>query len=565
VRSLLPRDLDLSGLAVLKEVAIQGTLKEISLKGTAELTESALRFGKILQKPKGIPFVISLDSRLGRSRMFLKSAEVRLHGLKLTAKGEASWGSASSLDLTLASQRTDLKGWEELMPQLKPYRLSGAAQAQARLRGDLKGGRSPLIDGLLSVEQGSFQVPGLEKPIESLNLKAAFKGDRAEVKDATFRLGRSQVLVSAEVQGFSPPAVSYRFSSPALWLSDLAQKDSGAESPGVLKEVRGQGRVETKGGLAVAAMLSSAAGALAQLNYANLKTDLSLRDGMLAVEDVALQTLKGSLRGQGKIYLESASPRFSVVSQVHDIDLKEYFRSVHKSSPERVEGRLSANLDLNGSGKTWETIKTTIHGKGQAQVVDGKLLDFNLAEGVLSGITGIPGLTQLINPRVREKYPEIFSSPSTNFTDLGGVFTVGSGRVNVEDLRLKAVDYAVRGRGWIDFDQRLDMTGALALSQQLSSDLARSAKEVKYLFEQDRLEVPFGVKGKLPQVRPKPDSEHLSRLLRQGLVRKGAEELERLLPKPRRSPGTQPSPEQERKKTPTEDLIRRGLEGLFGK
>ena len=69
----------------------------------------------------------------------------------------------------------------------------------------------------------------------------------------------------------------------------------------------------------------------------------------------------------------------------------------------------------------------------------------------------------------------------------------------------------------------------------------------------------------MPNVKAVPDSRYLAQIVQRGFMRKGIDELQNRL-------GGKPAPAQEdkaatdgNKKKPraTEDLIRRGLEGLF--
>ena len=109
----------------------------------------------------------------------------------------------------------------------------------------------------------------------------------------------------------------------------------------------------------------------------------------------------------------------------------------------------------------------------------------------------------------------------------------------------------------------------LTLSQRLSADVADSAREIKILFNnQNQLELPFSLTGKLPKVKPRPDSRYLGRMVERGMTRRGLEELQRQFfgsRKPSAPEESAPSEPQKKKKSTTEDLIRKGLEGLFGR
>ncbi len=72
----------------------------------------------------------------------------------------------------------------------------------------------------------------------------------------------------------------------------------------------------------------------------------------------------------------------------------------------------------------------------------------------------------------------------------------------------------------------------------------------------------------MPNVKPRPDASFLTKALQRGLLQRGPEELQEQLfgPKERRAPNDrQPDQERQQKPSSPEDLIRRGLEGLFGR
>ncbi len=230
---------------------------------------------------------------------------------------------------------------------------------------------------------------------------------------------------------------------------------------------------------------------------------------------------------------------------------------------------MNANMKLSGSGKNWEEIKPALRGQGDAEVLQGALLNFNIAEGALTGITGIPGLTNIINPALRQKYPETFTAKDTEFKELKANFDVADGRINVKNLRMSAADFLVQGEGWVDFTRKVDFRATLSFSQRLSADLSQSAREIKYLLnDQGQLEVPFVISGRMPNVKPKPDTRYLGQLVQRGFMRKGAEDLQKRFLGGGKDAAAQQNEtpndgDKKKKKSSTEDKIRRGLEGLF--
>ena len=242
--------------------------------------------------------------------------------------------------------------------------------------------------------------------------------------------------------------------------------------------------------------------------------------------------------------------------------LKDLLGTISPGAEKHIEGRLDADISLAGAGKTWEEIQKVLRGDGRMEVKDGVLKDVNIAEGVLSGVTGIPGLSDMISLRVREKYPELFGAEDTRFDKLSGTVVVAEGRAKTEDLTLSARDYTILGKGTFAFENYLDFIATFSASQQLTDDVVSDATAAKFVTnDQGRLAVPFRVAGALPDIRPKPDSEFIAKALRRGLVEGG---LEKLFGSKKKS-GDATEASEEEKLSPELDLIKKGLEGLFGR
>lgn len=577
--AVVPEELRADGPLSLKTHA-EGMLKNFALSGVVEATASAVSYGAHVKKPPGRPLILTVDARLSPKRVALQQATVQLHTLELTGNGEVALDGTPSVDLTIDSNRMDLAGWSDITPFLQGYDASGDIEMHGRVQGKVGRETLPQINGTVRLDRVSVTVPQLPKPVKDLTSEILFTGQKAELKETTLRVGDSSLNVDAQVTSFAPLALTYHVSAPELWLADIQAGDPAEQRSDVLRELKNEGRARVENGsLTYTGRVSSARGTLARVDYADLRATISLARQVLIMEDVSLQTLGGTVVGRVQYAFASTPPQFTVTSRVRDLNLTDYFRSALTTMPQRVQGQANLDLTLTGSGQGWPEIKTTLAGQGRAEIVRGAVLDVNVAEGVLSGVTGIPGLSLLVSPRVRAKYPEIFATQDTKFDELQGAFRVSEGKIHLEDLRMSAADYMTRGTGWLDFDQRLDLRAQLILSQKLSTDIADDVKAAKYIVnEQGRVEIPFALAGTLPSVTPRPDLAYVGRLLQRAALRRGAEELEekvfkKILPRSKAAPGVDdegaasaPPPESEPpKRSLEEELLRKGLDKLFGR
>jgi uncharacterized protein involved in outer membrane biogenesis len=574
VKAALPKDADVSGIVTVKDLRLKGTLKKLTLKGMLDGTGATVNFGNTLRKAAGIPLTVATDAQFGDGLFRLGQTKMKLHTMELSGKGEIGLGDAPMINLSLASSRFSLDGWEKIVPLLQDYQLSGNVEVQpTTVQGRVGKGETPKIQGTLALSGVSAKPPQFPKPIKDLDTRIDFTGQRATLKDTTLSLGNSQIRLAADIERFSPLTLTYKFSTPEIWPADFQAALPEERKADVLRNLSSEGMVGAKhGAFAFRGKLASTQGTLYKINYKDFGTNLVVENKIASIRNLRVNALSGFLQTDGEYAFNTPTARFSLVSKAQGLDLRELYRSWDPKSSRDIQGRLNADMKVSGSGKEWSEIKPSLRGQGQAEIMQGALLDFNIADNVLSGITGIPGLTSFINPQVRKKYPETFEAKDTEFKELKGLFDLADSRMNVKDLRIVAADYTVQGNGWVDFDKRADFQSVLVLSQRLSADLGRSAREVTYMFNnQNQVEVPFTVSGTLPKLRARPDAGHIGKMVQRGFLRRGTEELERrFFGKERSGPSGESTPQaapsdqkREKKKDSTEELIRRGLEQFF--
>ncbi len=562
----LPKDLSVDGPFSLS-ADMDGTLADLALQGKLTATDTAVRLKDRFQKPKGIPLLLSTDAQITESKISLKKANITLHTLELNGTGTITREATPGLRLVVDSIRGNLAGWEEMVPFLQGYNLSGALEGQARIEGKMTRGRTPNINGSVSLTALRATLPQLPQPVTAQRATVTFTGQQAALEETSVGLGKSTMQLAANVESFSPLVLTYRLSAPELWMADLRKHASGSTKQEVLREAKSDGRLWIKNGtLGYRGKLSSAGGTLADIDYTNLQANIALAERVATIEDLRLQAYNGSLQGRGRYDMRTTPPVFTLTAESRGMDVSAFFRSA--SAAKHIRGKADLDLRLSGSGNRWEDIKRALSGQGRAEVKEGALLDVNIAEGALTGLTGVPGLSLFISPNVRRKYPTIFASQNTQFSELKGSLNIKNGKVHLDDLLITAADWTARGKGWVTLDQAVDMRADLALSEQLSTDLIRSVKELRFLTDrQGRVLFPFALTGTLPSVKAIPDLAYVAGRLVSGTLFKQPAPPPRETPQTEQKSPTSPPPAQptEPKKTSPEEQLRKSLERIFGR
>lgn len=567
IKAALPKELDLSGAVKIKDLNFKGTLQNLSFNGVLDASDGAIRFGKSFQKPSGIPLTVSMEAQFSNSTVSLRPSEIKLHTLELATKGDVTLGDQTTLNVTVTSKPASLDGWEKIIPAIANYRLSGKTEVRATIRGKFGQGAIPEIQGVMNLAGVSAKPPQFPKAVKDLTATIDFTGRKANIKETTLSLGESRIRLSAVIERFSPLILTYKMSTPEIWPADFQAALPDDRKGDVIRNLTSEGQIaKQESGMAVQAKVLSTQGTLYKIGYKNLDANLSLANKIANIRSLRVNALSGNLQADGEYGFNTPVARFSLASKVQGIDIKELYAALSPKAERDIRGRLNADMKISGSGSTWEEMKPTLRGQGEGEVLQGALLNFNVPENVLGGITGMPGLANMINPKLRSKYPATFEAKDTEFKEMKALFDVADGRVNVKTLRIAAADYFTQGSGWVDFDRRVDFRSVLTFSQPMSADIGQSAREVKYLFNnQNQLEIPYVVTGQLPRVKAKPDANYLGRMVQRGLLGKAAEELQQrsLGNKEPKTDEPASGDSQKRKKSSTEDRIRKGIEGLF--
>ncbi|HEX2932805.1 MAG TPA: AsmA-like C-terminal region-containing protein, partial [Candidatus Binatia bacterium] len=567
-KNKLPKDLDLSGVFRVKDLKFKGTLNDLAINGEIEGTKGALRHGKHFQKAEGVPFTLHTDVRYTGDKITIRNGRVKLHTLDLATAGDIQLGDTTTLNLSINSAPTSLDGWDRIVPAVANYKLTGTMEFQASVHGQVGKGAMPQIQGVLSLKKASAKPPEFPKPIENLDTKISFTGQRANISDMNLTLGKSRIRMAATIEKFSPLTLSYKMSTPEIFPADYRAALGEDRKADVVRNLQSEGQLSMAGGnLIYKGKLTSADGTLYNVAYKGLDATLTVADKVANIQSLRVNAMSGTVQAEGEYSFKEAVPRFSVASKAQGVDVKELYTALDAKAERDIRGRLNADMKLVGSGKGWEEIKPTLRGQGEAEVVQGAVLNFNIAESALGGASGMPGLGNIINPSVRKKYPETFAAKDTEFKEMKATFDMADGRINVKNLRMAAAEFTSQGQGWADFNRRVDFRSTIDFSQRLSADLAQSTREVKYfLNNQGQVELPIILKGRMPNVKPKPDGNYIAQLVQRNLLRKDMGDLKNPYLGEKEADGTKEEAPENTKKSrrkSTEDMIRKGLEGLF--
>jgi AsmA protein len=495
-------------------------------------------------------------------RLDVEASDVSLT-TPVTLKGAAAVMGAKQQNVEVAGTVGPVGGKEipvdltVTLDAVPPAALSGRITTKATVAQRPEG--LPAVNGTATLAGVGVQPPGAPWAVSDLDSTIELKGDSAVIPTSRFRLAGIPVEAEGAVERFQPARVRFTTRVPELDLRKLGYGGEGVRAAEVMLglEVKGTGELADAGPQARVGVRSPK-GTVRDVAYETLEADAALAGQMVTLERLRVGALGGAYEGSGTVDLRDANrPRFDTRSTVRGMTMRELLTHGFPAAEGRFDGRLDANLTLAGAGRDIEAVKPTLRGQGRIDVHDGVLKDVNVAESVLGGVTGVAGLSMLVPPDVRSRYAEVFGTGETRFDELGGDVRIADQRLATDNFRMAARDYTVTGHGSVTFDGRVDFTSTLVTSERLTADIVKAAKEAQYLTNADkRIAVPFRFVGKMPGVKPVPDTEWVAKAVGRAAVGTGVGKLLDELGGGKKKGG---------KERPEKELLRKGLDGLLGR
>jgi len=505
-------------------VAVAGRLDAPQAAVSLDATDAALSFGDVFRKPRGTRLSLQAKGVASPDVIDISGLVFSLAEATFRGGGRIATGAAKDVDVQISGKGIPLGGWGKLLPVAEGLDVGGIVNVDLRARQRGSSG-IPELHGTIGLDNVRAVQPGGGVEISGLTTEIAIDGDRVEIPQTRFLVAGESVTASATVTSVKSLSGDFAVSAAELDLAALGAGAAGLERAEVVRDLALEGSfAQAKGGPRFSARLRSSAGSVRDVEYSSLTADFGMAHHRADLERLSLGAFGGLLSGNAVYDMSQQPSHFSFRGKLDGLDVARIVDYLDIGATVKMTGKVHGDLNLQGSGTEQEQIAQSVVGDGFLRVDDGVIADLNIAESVFTSVTGIPGLSALISPGVRKRYPEIFEAGDTKFEELGGVVDLRDGRAYLHDLALVANDYRVDGAGTVGFDKKVDIEASFAASEVLTGDLLGSFKEVKYLLGQTgRFEIPIEFVGTLPDVSPRPDLDFITERLSGALVSEGLE------------------------------------------
>jgi uncharacterized protein involved in outer membrane biogenesis len=544
LQAALPATLDLQmDGPITAKLEAGGTVSAWTLNFALNPGRSRLAYGGVIDKPRDVD--LSLTGHLARradDTIVADGIEIATASSKLRVDGTFTPGERSNAyALTLNGAGVSLADLASLSPAARSAGVEGHADIA------IKGIRTavatvPSLDGRIGLDGAGARWSEGTAGISHLSGIVSLQGTSATLAPSDLRVGGFPARLSARIDDIFAPTIAFDLSAPSLPLAAL-MADAGDDA---LRELTTSGRLAlTKRAPELSADVWAASATIRGLAITNVRATLVHADGSTRADPIAFDTCGGSLRGSLRRTVArptSPSPRIELNVNAARIDLADLATSLAATGGGApASGALSFDLAAAGTGTDWPSLQQALEGSGRFDISNGAIVGTNIPEATLERITGVPGLSALLPPRLRTEFPGLFGQKDTRFDSLAAAFHIANGRVETRDLTVRSRDFAIDAGGTIGLDLGVDLAATLTPSVLLSSRLIEEVGAIRLLANREgSVTIPFRLIGTLPGVKPQPDMAAVAARLQRGLVGALGEKL--LGGQPKTKPTPAPAP-----------------------
>ena len=216
------------------------------------------------------------------------------------------------------------------------------------------------------------------------------------------------------------------------------------------------------------------------IDITNLKIAADIKGQETRLNALSLQLFDGQVKGQGKLTAGSDTPPFNGSLAIQGVQLGPALKAAAET-PLSISGTADADFALKGRGFSMPNLTTSLEGTGHIAVKEGKIEGVNLLREALT-------ILQIAGIAIDDPNATMFSTIETDLA-------INQGIVQVQRLLMDSHDFQATGGGTISFDQKLNLTVKLNLSQDLSRKIAGLSPVAKLALKEGRLALPLTIGG----------------------------------------------------------------------
>ena len=560
------------------DLKIQGNTGNLALGGEAKFTDLNIRYPGLSEKIVLSPVTLIFKNNEMQSNPFLASVGERT---RLQLQVTSGFGAVPFLNAKVSSERPVPVNDLQAIGHSFGFRLpegtklqDGTVNLQLDVRERFRPNSELQVEGQSLFSGTVLQASSLKVPILIHNALLRFTGNSATVSDIHFN-------GNVKVTSFNSPVFSFALKLNQLnlsKLSDLISSDGDknpkhstllnpasrnllfyATTPVVYASGREGG--STRDPLSDLSIKDSSL-AIEKVYYesrvlTNLTSNVRMQNKILDLSNLQFQVDHGDHAGSLTVDFNRPQPGYTYNAKLRNLDANE-FLTENLSLKNMIYGKLSSDLELQGSGTEYDQITRNLIGSGKVDIAKGRITSFNMSEQVAT-LGKLAGMN--------------LGQSGTEFEDLASDFVIRESRIFTSNMRVKMTTMRLQGNGNFGFDKTTDcrilaeILNAPGLKGGDSTQLANIAVGALFKNAQGNIVLPLHMTGLITSPKfsldPQAANDLWKNLLREGGSKDTLDSIQSLF-KPKKSAtpptgsGTPGGEEKqpEKKSSPWDDLLK---------
>ncbi|OGW69156.1 MAG: hypothetical protein A2036_02810 [Omnitrophica bacterium GWA2_50_21] len=417
-------------------IFIKGAPDNLSIAGSADLTDSLLSYAAYFTKQKGIPLKLQYELTLEKRKNLQGDFNLWLQEMAL--KGNLrSWNTESGDgEITFLTNKFSLKGWESIFQPLGKYPMEGQAKVLMNAKGVLSSPEELLYGATVTLE--NVHAVYEELPITKLNAILELTNRRASSGKLDFLAKDAPVHVEY-VRNIPPhESLSFKCTAPEWYPREFMGPVKGIAA--ALNGERGRKSAEQAANFIDKIIAKDEP-------VRNLTVSGSWMGSLFSIQEISMNVYGGSLRGAGEME-SGAQPHYNFGVQVDRLKLGPLVTQL--SGRNLVEGEFFLLGNFEGDHYPGIDPLERLRGKGEFKIVGGALNSFDLL-GALGRTAKYSGLVP-------------GTAGNTEFSDLQSNFVVQNKKVVTDQLNIVSPRFSALANGYCTLDGVLNYRVNLTLT-----------------------------------------------------------------------------------------------------
>lgn len=419
---------------------VKGSPDNLSVTGSADLTDSLLSYAAYFTKQKGIPLKLQYELVLEKQKNLRGDFNLWLQEMAL--KGNLrSWNTESGDgEITFLTNKFSLKGWESVFAPLGKYPMEGWAKVLVNAKGVLSSPEELLYGATLTLE--NVQAVYEELPVNQLNAILELTNRRASSGKLDFLAKDAPVHVEY-VRNIPPhESLSFKCTAPEWYPREFMGPVKGVAA--ALNGEAGRKSAEKAADFIDKIIAKNEP-------VRNLTVSGSWMGSLFSIQEISMNIYDGTLRGAGEME-SGAQPHYNFGVQIDRLKLGPLVTQL--SGRELAEGQFFMLGNFEGDYYPGIDPLERLRGKGDFKLVGGSLNSFDLL-GALGRTAKYSGLV----PGTAGK---------TEFSDLQSNFVVQNKKVITDQLNIISPRFSALANGFCTLDGVLNYRVNLTLTNLVS-------------------------------------------------------------------------------------------------